>query len=314
MIDPKRHLLKLSDWDEERILETVDIAIRLKKEIHENKPSLRFQGQTIGMFFEKPSLRTITTFQVGIHQLGGAAVILDPHSIGLGKRESIKDVARCLSRWVNALVVRCYKQELVEQLAEHGQIPVVNALTDEYHPCQAISFAQMFLEQFGEFRGKTIAFIGDGNNVANSLTTLASKIGMNFTLACPKGFEQPERVINESAEGFKRHGAKYRVFHDPKEAVKDADILYGDVWVSMGQESDKEQKQAHFLPFQINDDLLSHAPKHCMVTHCLPAHRGEEITDSIMDGPKNLSYEEAENRLHAQKAVLWQLMKPTRHC
>ncbi|MDR1760795.1 MAG: ornithine carbamoyltransferase [Fibrobacter sp.] len=311
MIDPKRHLLRLNDWSEERILETVDIAMRLKKEIHEGKPSTRFHGQTIGMFFEKPSLRTITTFQVGIHQLGGAAVILDPTSIGLGKRESIKDVARCLSRWVNALVVRSFKQELLEQLAEHGSIPIINALTDDYHPCQAISFAQMFLEQFGTLRGKTVAFIGDGNNVANSLTTLASKVGMNFTLACPKGFEQPKAVIDETAEGFKRHGTKYRVFNDPKEAVKDADILYGDVWVSMGQEGGKDAKQAYFLPFQINDELLSYAPAHCMVTHCLPAHRGEEITDSVMDGNRNLSYEEAENRLHAQKAVLWQLMSPT---
>ncbi|MCK9181992.1 MAG: ornithine carbamoyltransferase [Fibrobacteraceae bacterium] len=311
MIDRNRHLLRLADWSEERILETVEIAMRLKKEVKQGKFSDRFHGQSIGMFFEKPSLRTITTFQVGIHQLGGMPVLLAPDSIGLGKRESVKDVARCLSRWVNALVVRCFKQDLVDQLAEYGSIPVINALTDDYHPCQAISFAEMVTEQLGSLKGKTVAFIGDGNNVANSLLTLASKVGMNFTLACPEGYEQSAKIIRESEAGLKRHGCKYRVFHTPEEAVKDADILYSDVWVSMGQEGEKSTKQGHFLPFQINDALLSRAPAHCMVSHCLPAHRGEEITDSVMDGKKNLSFEEAENRLHAQKAVLWQLMTPT---
>ena len=268
------------------------------------------------MFFEKPSLRTITTFQVGMNQLGGHAVLLAPDSIGLGKRESVKDVARCLSRWVNAIVVRCFKQDLVEQLAEYGSVPVVNALTDDYHPCQAIAFAQMICENLGGFKNadgkpKTVAFIGDGNNVANSFLALASKVGMNFTLACPKGFEQPAKVVEEAQEGLKKHGCQYRVFHDPKEAVKDADILYSDVWVSMGQEGEKATKQSHFLPFQINDELLKLAPAHCKVSHCLPAHRGEEITDSVMDNlDVNMSFEEAENRLHAHKAVLWQVMEP----
>ena len=312
MIEKNRHLLRLADWSEERILETVDIAMRLKKEVHNGQFSDRFHGQTIGMFFEKPSLRTITTFQVGIHQLGGAAVLLAPDSIGLGKRESVHDVATCLSRWVNALVVRCFKQELVEKLAEYGNIPVVNALTDDSHPCQAFAFAQTIKEQVGDFKGKTIAFIGDGNNVANSFLVLCAKLGMNFTLACPKGFEQPTSVIDEMKPFFKQHGTQYRVFNDPKEAVKDADILYSDVWVSMGQEGEKDSKQSHFLPFQINDSLLKLAPAHCKVSHCLPAHRGEEITDSVMDNLKvNLSFEEAENRLHAHKAVLWQLMTPT---
>jgi ornithine carbamoyltransferase len=206
----------------------------------------------------------------------------------------------------------CFKQELVEKLAEYGNIPVVNALTDDSHPCQAFAFAQTIKEQVGDFKGKTIAFIGDGNNVANSFLVLCAKLGMNFTLACPKGFEQPKNVIDEMQPFFKQHGTQYRVFNDPKEAVKDADILYSDVWVSMGQEGEKDSKQSHFLPFQINDDLLKLAPAHCKVSHCLPAHRGEEITDSVMDNLKvNLSFEEAENRLHAHKAVLWQLMTPT---
>lgn len=312
MIDRNSHLLRLADWSEERILETVEIAMRLKREVHGGQFSDRFRGQTIGMFFEKPSLRTITTFQVGIHQLGGSAVLLSPDSIGLGKRESVHDVAKCLSRWVNALVVRCFKQELVEKLAEYGSVPVVNALTDDSHPCQAFAFAETIRENLGDFKGKTVAFIGDGNNVANSFLVLCAKLGMNFTLACPKGFEQPESVIRESEPLFQKRGTRYRVFNDPKDAVKDADILYSDVWVSMGQEGEKSSKQSHFLPFQINDDLLKLAPAHCKVSHCLPAHRGEEITDSVMDNLKvNLAFEEAENRLHAHKAVLWQLMTPT---
>jgi ornithine carbamoyltransferase len=251
MINRNRHLLRINDWNEDRILETVAIAMRLKKEINEGKPSDRFRGQTIGMFFEKPSLRTITTFQVGIHQLGGMPVLLAPDSIGLGKRESVQDVARCLSRWVNALVVRCFKQELVEQLAEHGSIPVINALTDDFHPCQALAFAQMMTEQYGSLKGKTVAFIGDGNNVANSLLTLAAKVGMNFTLACPRGFEQPQSVVNESLEGLKKHGTKYRVFNNPEEAVKDADILYSDVWVSMGQEMRRTANRATSCPSRL---------------------------------------------------------------
>jgi len=309
-MENSRHLLRLRDWDSERIAETIRIAIRLKNEIKEGKPSCRFAGKTIGMFFEKPSLRTITTFQVGMHQLGGMPVLLDPKSIGIDKRECVKDIARCLSRWVNGLVVRCFKQDLVEQLAEHGSIPVINALSDDYHPCQALAFGQTMVEQFGEdLRGKTVAFIGDGNNVANSLMVLCAKLGMNFTLACPEGYEQKKEEVELSLPEFKKNGGKYRQFNNPKEAVASADILYSDVWISMGQEEQKSEKQSHFLPFQINDELLKNAPAHCKVTHCLPANRGEEITDSVMDNLHvNLCYEEAENRLHAQKAVLWQLL------
>ncbi|NLB63854.1 MAG: ornithine carbamoyltransferase [Fibrobacter sp.] len=308
----QNHLLTLKDWDSDRIVETINTAIKLKKELKESGSSSRFRGQTIGMFFEKPSLRTFTTFQVGIHQFGGMPVELDPGSIGLGKRESIVDVARCLSRWVNAIVVRCFEQKLVEQLAEHGNIPVINALTDDFHPCQALAFGQTLLEQKGSFAGQTIAFIGDGNNVANSLMILAAKLGMNFTLACPKGFEQDSALIEWAQPWFNKHGTKYRVFNNPQDAVKDATVLYGDVWVSMGQESQKDSKQSHFLPFQINRELLDLAPSECKISHCLPANRGEEITDEIMDDLKvNWAFEEAENRLHAQKAVLWQLMQPS---
>ncbi len=309
-MDRTKHLLRLQDWDTVRILDTIDIAIRLKKEVKNGIYSDCFKGKTIGMFFEKPSLRTITTFQIGMYQLGGMPILLDPKSIGIDKRECVKDIARCLSRWVNGLVVRCFKQDLVEQLAEHGSIPIINALSDTYHPCQALALGQTMAEQFGkDLRGKTVAFIGDGNNVANSLMVLCAKLGMNFTLACPKGYEQKKEEVELSLPSFKKNGGKYRQFNNPKEAVIDADILYSDVWISMGQEEQKNEKQSHFLPFQINDELLKNAPMHCKVTHCLPANRGEEITDSVMDNLQvNLCYEEAENRLHAQKAILWQLL------
>jgi ornithine carbamoyltransferase len=310
-MDRSKHLLCLQDWDAERIQKVIQMAIRLKSEVKSGKCSRQLEGKTIGMFFEKPSLRTFATFQVGMHQLGGMPVVLDPKSIGLDKRESLKDVIRCLSRWVNGLVVRCFKQSTVEQFAEHGGIPVINALTDDYHPCQALAFGQMCFEAFGKhFKGNTVAFIGDGNNVANSIMNLCAKLGMNFTLACPKGYELSSEEINLALPEFEKRGTKYRVFNDPKEAVKNADILYCDVWISMGQESQRESKKREFLPFQINDKLLAAAPSHCKVTHCMPANRGEEITDSVMDNLKvNMSYDEAENRLHAQKAVLLELLK-----
>ena len=317
MIDRNKHLLRLADWSEERVLDTIATAVRLKRELKSGKLSDALKNKSVGMLFEKPSLRTITTFQVGINQLGGFPITL-PSSIGLGKRESVKDVARCLSRWVDAIVVRSFKQSDVEGLAEYGSIPVVNALTDDYHPCQAFALAQTIKENLSDasapvkkedFSGKTIAFIGDGNNVANSFLALCIKLNMNFTLACPKGYEQPKVFLDEMLPEIKKRGICYSVYNDPKEAVKNADLLYSDVWVSMGQESEKFTKQSHFLPFQINDELLKYAPSHVKVSHCLPAHRGEEITDSVMDNLKvNLSYEEAENRLHAHKAVLYQLL------
>jgi ornithine carbamoyltransferase len=310
-MDRSKHLLRLRDWDSERILETIRIAIRLKNEIKEGKPSNRFAGKTIGLFFEKPSLRTVTSFQVGMHQLGGMPLTLDPKSIGINKRESLMDIARCFSRWLNGLVVRCFEQRLIEQLAEYGSIPIVNALSDDYHPCQALAFGQTMVELYGEdgLRGKNVVFVGDGNNVANSLMELCAKLGMNFTLACPSGFEQKVDEVELALPEFEKHGSKYKLFHNPKGAVIEADILYGDVWVSMGQEWQRDSKLSHFLPFQINKELLDLAPQHCKVTHCMPANRGEEITDEIMDNMNiNLCYEEAENRLHVQKAVLWQLL------
>lgn len=310
MKNTTKHMKTLLDWTGEEVLELIDFAYNQKQDFLKNGASSELKGKTLALFFEKPSLRTITTFQVGMHQLGGNAVLLDPNSIGLGKREAVSDVAMCLGRWVDALAVRCFEQKLVDELAKYSSMPVINALTDSYHPCQALAFGLTVKEHFGELRGKHVVFIGDGNNVANSLFILAAKTGMHFTLACPKGFEQPQKLIESLQDEMTKTGASYSMTHDPKEAVQNADILYSDVWVSMGEEKQKAEKQSHFIPYQINKELMELAPGSCKVTHCLPAHRGEEITAEIMDSPLNLCFDEAENRLHAQKALLCKLILP----
>lgn len=309
MYDRQKHLISLKDWNQERILDTLDQAILLKKELREQGPSQRYRGRTLAMFFEKPSLRTITTFQVGFNQLGGLPVLLDPGSIGMGKRESVADISRCLSRWVDGLVVRCFQQELVEELAKHGSFPVINALTDTSHPCQALALGQTLREHFGNLEGLTVTFVGDGNNVANSIMELCARTGMNFVLSCPQGFEQDPALVEEMLPAFKARKRKYTCEHDPVQAVREASVIYTDVWVSMGQESEKNSKQMHFLPYQVNDALLAKAPSGCKVSHCLPAHREEEITHSVMESAVNLCFDEAENRLHVQKAVLCQLVQ-----
>lgn len=307
-MDTKRHLLTLLDWDAEQIQHALDLAISTKKQLKSKGSELGLQGKSIAMYFEKPSLRTITTFQIGMTQLGGSSVQLDPESIGLGKREPIEDVGRCLGRWADAIVIRCFEQKLVEDLAEHSGIPVINALTDDYHPCQALALGQTLMEHLGALKGKTITFIGDGNNVANSIAIMAAKLGMNFHLACPKGYEQPTTLINELQPIFEANGGHYQCFNSAEPSVKSADVIYTDVWASMGQEDEQVERAKVFMPFQVNEELIALAPKGCLITHCLPAHRGEEISAGAMDLKENICFDEAENRLHAQKAVMKILM------
>jgi ornithine carbamoyltransferase len=302
------HLLSLNDLDAHSIRAWVDLAVALKKEYKAQGPRQDLLGKTVALYFEKPSLRTIITFQVGVNQLGGQTVIVDPVTTGIGKREPLEDVMRCLSRWVDALVVRSFEQSFVENLAKAGSIPVINALTDSFHPCQALAFAQTLLEHTGSLQGHRVAFIGDGNNVANSLALLCAKLGMHFTLACPKGFEQPVFVQEILARENAISGGSYTQTYSPAEAARTADVLYSDVWVSMGEESKSGTKISAFDGFQINNQLLASAPAHCLVTHCLPAHRGEEITAEIMEHSRNVCFDEAENRLHAQKAVMLKLI------
>lgn len=304
----QKHLITLLDLDRNRVEAFLDLAASIKKEYKEKGPSDALKGRTAAMIFEKPSLRTRVTFEAGMVQLGGAAINLDPSQISLGKRESVSDAAMSLSRWVDAIIARTYHHSLVTELAKYATVPVINALTDFHHPCQALALGQTMMERRGKLAGLKIVFVGDGNNVANSIAELAGHLGMHFTLACPKGYEQPAAIVKDFLPLFQKSGTKYEVTNDPSKAVIGADCIYTDVWISMGEEAQAEEKKRHFSGFQVNMELLKRAPEQCLVTHCLPAHLGEEITQEVMDLPRCVIFDEAENRLHAQKAVLLTLI------
>lgn len=305
-----RHLLTLLDFESAQVREILQLALHKKREYKAGVPSEQLRGKTGVMIFEKPSLRTRVTFEVGMVHLGGHMLELEPQNISLGQRESVQDAAGNLSRWVDIIVARTFKHSLVEELAHYSGVPVINALTDLFHPCQALALGLTLMEKRIELKGLHVVFVGDGNNVANSLAVLAAHTGMDFTLSCPQGYEMPQEVVGPIERLFAANGSRFAVEHDPKKAVGGADLVYTDVWVSMGQEHEAQQKKSHFQPYQVNTGLLAHAPEHCMVTHCLPAHRGEEITSDIMDSDRSICLDEAENRLHAQKAVLLALLKP----
>ena len=304
-----RHLITLLDWSPDELRGLLERAAAIKTEWKTKGPSDALKGRTAAMIFEKPSLRTRVTFEAGMVQLGGGAINLDPSQISLGKRETVKDAALSLSRWVDAIIARTFKHELVVELAEHSGVPVINALTDLFHPCQALALGQTLLEKRGNLAGLKLVFVGDGNNVANSLAALAGHLDMHFTLACPAGYEQPPAVTRMLSPLFEKSGRAYAVTQDARSAVADADLIYTDVWVSMGEEAQAEEKKRHFAGFQVNVELLAAAPAHCLVSHCLPAHAGEEITQDVMDSPRYVCFDEAENRLHAQKAVLLTLIQ-----
>lgn len=306
-----KDVIDLLPLGEQAVHDLLEDARAQKQRFREQGPDTEFAGRTAALYFEKPSLRTRTTFEIAMNQKGGSALQLDAGTIGIGKRESLEDVARNLERWLDALVCRTFSHTLVQELARLARIPVINALTDVSHPCQALAFGQTAIEHRGALKGLKLVFVGDGNNVARSLCELAALSGMDFTLACPKGFELPADFLAEIAPEFSRRGTRLEQGNDPKACVQGADFLYSDVWVSMGQEGQKDEKTSHFLPFQINDALLDLAGSQALATHCLPAHRGEEITDSVMDGVRCVCFDEAENRLHAQKAVLRRVMKAT---
>jgi ornithine carbamoyltransferase len=304
-----QHLLSLLDWNRAQIEAVLELAQSGKKAQKERGANELLKGRTIAMIFEKPSLRTRVTFEVAMVQTGGAAVVLDPNSISIGKRESVQDVARGLSRWVDGIVARTFSHTMVEQLAQHSDVPVINALTDRFHPCQALALAQTLVEHRGKLAGLHVVFVGDGNNVANDIAALCVQMGMRFTLACPEGYEQPADLVQRFHALAKVSGGTYSQVRDPMAAVQDADCIYTDVWVSMGEEALAEAKKKSFAGYQVNAALMGKAPKGCLVTHCLPAHVGEEITQEVMDSPAAICFDEAENRLHAQKAVLLTLLK-----
>ena len=299
-----RDILGIEHLTQEEIHLVLDVAARLKAHKFDETQTQFAKGQTLAMLFEKPSLRTRVTFEAGMTQLGGHAIYLEGR---LGVRETVPDVARNLDRWIDGIMARTFDHQAVLELAEYAGIPVINGLSDREHPCQAFADFQTLAERKGgldSLAGLTLAYVGDGNNVAHSLMLLAAKIGTHFRLACPEGYE-PDAALWQTALGFAAEtGAVLTLTHDPIEAVRDTDAIYTDVWASMGQEDEAAERAQVFAPFQVNAALLAHAKSDTLVMHCLPAHRGEEISAEVVDGPQSVVFDQAENRLHAQKAIL----------
>jgi ornithine carbamoyltransferase len=300
-----RHFIDLLDWDADQIQTLLKEAARLKKAHLKGKNKPLLQGRVLGLVFEKPSLRTRVSFKAAMAQLGGNSIFLSQHEIGLGKRESVADVARTLSQYVDAIVLRTFKHQTVLDFARWSSCPIINGLSDCHHPCQALGDVLTLRELFPDLKGRTVAFIGDGNNVACSLAVACGRLGIRFLLSAPAGYG----FDSAFRETYRQQiGGTLEEEPDPRRAVASADVIYTDVWASMGQEDEAEERQRHFLPYQINAELLSHAPAHARVMHCLPAHRNEEITDDVLDGPRSVVFEQAGNRMHAQKALLlWAL-------
>lgn len=304
-----KHLLCLSDWTSDEILETLSMAEKLK---YENKNGIRhnhlLKGKTLGMIFSKASTRTRVSFEVGMYQLGGYSLFLSANDIQLGRGETVADTAKTLSRYIDGIMIRTFKQSDVETLAQYGTVPVINGLTDSHHPCQVLADLQTVKEKKGKLKGLKMAYLGDGNNVANSLLIGCAKVGMHITVATPEGYGCDPDAIKKAQEAAAETGAKVVITTDPLEAVKDADAVYTDTWVSMGMEGEKEKRVPIFMPYQVNDELFSKSKLDAIFMHCLPAYRGFEVTDSVIDGSQSVVFDQAENRLHAQKAVLVKLM------
>jgi ornithine carbamoyltransferase len=301
-----KDFVSLADWSAAELLEILDRARELKILNRSGKRPQTLEGRVLAMFFEKPSLRTHVTFEAGMTQLGGHALLLRPEQIGIGTREAPGDVARNLSRWVDGLVARTFSHALVEELAAAATIPVINGLTDLLHPCQVMADFQTVQER-AELKDASIAYVGDGNNMANSLLHGAAVLGLDLRLATPASHRPAARVRSRAEEIAARSGARLSWTEEPSEAVRDADFIYTDVWTSMGQEAEHEARRRLFAPYQVNAALLERAPR-AWVMHCLPAHRGEEITDEVLDGERSIVFDQAENRLHAQKAILERLL------
>ena len=306
----KKDFLAVSDYSPAELQEMLDLAIDLKKEHFAggNKPV--FKGKVLAMIFQKPSLRTRMSFDMAMRHMAGDALYLSPAEIGLGQRESIADIARVISGYVDAIMARVFEHAHVLELAKWASIPVINGLSDYNHPCQAMADALTIIEKFGTLKGLNVTFVGDGNNVAVSLLHICSKLGANFTLASPEGYDMVPAAIDLGKKFAKESGATVNFVRDPHDAVKNAHVIYTDTWTSMGQETEAEKRKSVFPPYQVNDKLVSEANKDVIVMHCLPAHRGQELTDEVADGPHSVIFPQAHNRLHAQKAILYKLLVP----
>lgn len=305
-----KHFLRIADLAGDEIWELLELAKALKAEYKAggNRPLLR--GKALGMVFQKPSLRTRVSFEMGMVHLGGHALYLSPNEIKLGERESVPDAARVLSRYVDGIMARVFAHSDILTLAEYASVPVINGLSDDSHPCQALADILTIWEKRGQLKGLKLAYVGDGNNVCNSLLSAAGKTGMHMSVAGPKGYEPKPQVLAEVRRFAAETGSEITLTCDPYQAVEKADVIYTDTWASMGQEAEAEARRRPFQPYQVNDRLLAAAQPGVLVLHCLPAHRGEEITDAVMDGPHSVVFDQAENRLHAQKAILVKLLAP----
>lgn len=301
------HFLDISDHSPEEIQGILDLAVRLKAEYFTKGNPPLFKGKVLGMIFQKPSLRTRVSFDMAMRHMGGDAIYLSPAEIGLGKRETVADVSRVLSGYVHAIMARVFEHAHVVELAKWSSVPVINGLSDFSHPCQAMADALTIQEKFGKRRDLNIVFVGDGNNVAVSLMQVSVKLGWNFTIANPEGYDMPAASIQFAREVAASTGSELSFLRDPHEAVKDAQVIYTDTWTSMGQEEEASRREAVFPPYQVNEKLVEEADEDAIVMHCLPAHRNFELTDEVADGPHSVIFPQAHNRLHAQKAILARL-------
>ncbi len=305
----KKDFLTISDITRDDYEHLMRTALAIKGDISAHYSALI--GRTAVLIFDKPSLRTRVTFEVAMCQFGGKSIYMPGQDVQLGVRETVADGARNLSRWVDVIVMRTFGHDTIVELAQNADVPVINALTDLTHPCQALACLLTLREHLGDVAGKTLTFVGDGNNVAHSLMLLAPLAGMDFVMCCPGGYEPDPEIVARAEASAGAHGTTCRLTGDPADAVRDAALVYTDVWASMGQENEAGSRADIFRPYQVNAGLMAKAPSNCLVTHCLPAHRGEEITSDVLDGPNSIAFDEAENRLHAQKAVLFELLGGT---
>ena len=303
----KKDFLKVLDFTKDEILETFDIALKMKADRDAFSDSLK--GKTLALIFEKPSLRTRTSFDIGIQQLGGYSIYLSPSEINLGKRESVYDVSKVLDRMAQGIMIRTFGHDIVENMSSYTDIPIINGLTDYTHPCQAMADFLTIKEHKGDFKGLKLTYVGDGNNVAHSLMNAGARLGVDIMISSPAGFEPNLIAFEEAKEAAKESGAKIEFIRDPYVAAKDADVIYTDTWASMGQEEEAAIRREIFRPYQVNFDLMMEAKRDAIFMHCLPAHRNEEVTDGVIDSQQSVVFDEAENRLHAQKAIMYQLMK-----
>jgi ornithine carbamoyltransferase len=303
----QKDFISIADMSIEEIDELFSLSRTLKEESKQGKAHHHLKDKILAMIFEKPSLRTRVTFETGMVQLGGHAIYLSPNDIQLGKRESIPDVARNLSRWVDCIMARTFSHNTVLELSSNASVPVINALSDLEHPCQILADFLTIREYKTQLHGLTISYVGDSNNVCNSIILFSARYGLTLNIGSPQGYEPSSQILTK-AEEIKHTHFKITITHDPQKAVENSDVIFTDVWASMGQEDEREKRAKVFSPFQVNTDLISYAKSDAIILHCLPAHRGEEITNDVIDGPQSVVLDEAENRLHTEKALLVKLL------